>query len=188
MVQVALSTAAAPTFFEALPNSGYVMVDGGLWANNPVMNALVDALACYELDRAQMQILSLGCDETAFKVDERMSRGGMLQGLGVIAATMRAQSLNALGQAYLLVGKDRVMRVDAPESPNPIALDDYPRPREELPALARSLVEGAGREIARVLFADTVDAFTAYPLLESALVDRSSYRPIGCIHGRALHR
>ena len=76
MVKVALSTAAAPTFFEALPNNGYVMVDGGLWANNPVMNALVDALSCYELDRAQVEILSLGCGETAFKVDERMSRGG----------------------------------------------------------------------------------------------------------------
>ena len=36
------ATAAAPTFFEALPNEGYVMIDGGLWANNPVMNALVD--------------------------------------------------------------------------------------------------------------------------------------------------
>jgi patatin-like phospholipase/acyl hydrolase len=48
MTKMALSTAAAPTYFEALPNNGYVMVDGGLWANNPVMNALVDALACYD--------------------------------------------------------------------------------------------------------------------------------------------
>ena len=54
MVKVGLSTAAAPTFFEALPNNGYIMVDGGLWANNPVMNALVDALACYDVDRAQI--------------------------------------------------------------------------------------------------------------------------------------
>ena len=44
---------------------------------------------------------------------------------------MRAQSLNALGQAYLLVG-DRVMRIDAPESSTPIALDDGRRAREEL--------------------------------------------------------
>ncbi len=73
MVKVALSTAAAPTFFEALPNNGYVMVDGGLWANNPVMNALVEALACYDLDRGQVQILSLGCGETSFKVDEGKS-------------------------------------------------------------------------------------------------------------------
>ena len=36
--------------FEALLNNGYVMVDGGLWANNPVMNALVDVLACFDTD------------------------------------------------------------------------------------------------------------------------------------------
>ena len=40
---------------------------------------------------------------------------------------MRAQSLNALGQAFLLVGKDQVIRLDAPESGNPIELDDYKR-------------------------------------------------------------
>ena len=88
----------------------------------------------------------------------------MLQWRGVIAAAMRAQSLNALGQAYLLVGKDHVMRVDGPESPNPIALDDYLRAREELPTMARSLVEGAGREIWRVFFGDAVDPFLPCPL------------------------
>lgn len=163
MVKVALSTAAAPTYFEALPNNGYVMVDGGLWANNPVMNALVDALACYDLDRAQVQILSVGCGETSFKVDPAKSSGGQFQWREVIRAAMRAQSLNALGQAYLLVGKDHVMRIDAPESPNPIALDDIRRASEELPTMARSLVEGAGREVARVFFADTVDPFHRMP-------------------------
>jgi patatin-like phospholipase/acyl hydrolase len=163
MVKVALSTAAAPTFFESLPNNGYVMVDGGLWANNPVMNALVDALACYNLDRAQVQILSLGCGETTFKVDQAKSRGGQIQWREVILAAMRAQSLNALGQAYLLIGKDHVMRIDAPESSTPIALDDARRAREELPAMGRSLVEGAGREIARVFFTDMVDPFVPCP-------------------------
>jgi patatin-like phospholipase/acyl hydrolase len=164
MVKVGLSTAAAPTYFEALPNNGYVMVDGGLWANNPVMNALVDALACYDIDRGQVQILSLGCGETRFRVDEGKVSGGEIQWRKVIGAAMRAQSLNALGQAYLLVGKDRVMRVDAPESLNPVALDDFVRAREELPPMARSLVEGAGREIQRAFFNDEVEPFVACPL------------------------
>ena len=164
MVKVALSTAAAPTFFEALHNNGYVMVDGGLWANNPIMNALVDALACFDLDRGQVQILSLGCGENSFKVDEEKARGGQFQWKEVIRAAMRAQSLNALGQAYLLVGKDRVLRVDAPETSNPIAMDDYLRAKDELPAMARSLVEGAGQEINRALFSDSVDPFVACPI------------------------
>ena len=99
-------------------------------------------------------MLSLGCGETAFKTDDRKARGGLLHWWNVIRAAMRAQSLNALGQAYLLVGKDHVMRIDAPESPNAIALDDYRRARQELPLMARSLTEGAGREIARVFLSD----------------------------------
>ena len=45
----------------------------------------------------------------------------------------------------------------------PVALDDARRAREELPAMARSQVEGAGRETARVFFADTVDPFVPCP-------------------------
>ena len=162
MVRVGLSTAAAPTYFEALLNNGYVMVDGGLWANNPIMNALVDALACFEIDRLQVRILSLGCGETSFKVDETKAKGGMFQWRGVIAAAMRAQSLNALGQAGLLIGRDQLIRIDAPESTNPIALDDWARARDELPAMARSLVEGAGREIARDFLFEPVEPYAAF--------------------------
>ncbi len=168
MVRVALSTAAAPTFFEALPNNGYLMVDGGIWANNPVMNALVDVLACYDVDRSQIEILSLGCGETTFKVDDRRARGGLLHWWNAIRAAMRAQSLNALGQAYLLVGKDHVMRIDAPESPNAIALDDYDRACRELPAMARSLVEGAGREVQRAFLRAPAVGYKPCPLATAA--------------------
>jgi type I site-specific restriction endonuclease len=60
---------------------------------------------------------------------------------------------------YLLVGKDHVLRLDAPESPRPIELDDHRRAKEELPAMARSLVEGAGRGVERVFFADLADRY-----------------------------
>ncbi|MET3646285.1 patatin-like phospholipase/acyl hydrolase [Phyllobacterium ifriqiyense] len=157
MVTVGLATAAAPTFFSALPNNGYIMVDGGLWANNPVMNALVDVLACFELDRRQIQILSLGCGETAFKVDASKTTGGLFQWRKAITAAMRAQSKNALGQAFLLVGKNQVMRLDAPESINPIELDDYCRARDELPLMARSLVEASGHAVASSFLTRRVD-------------------------------
>lgn len=159
MVTVGLSTSAAPTFFEALPNDGYLMVDGGLWANNPIMNAVVDALSCFQLDRRQIHVLSLGCGETSFKVDDAKAKGGLFQWRNVIVAAMRAQSLNALGQAYLLIGKDQVMRLDAPESPNQIDMDDYHRARDELPNMARSLVEAGGNEVARCFLAQPAETF-----------------------------
>jgi patatin-like phospholipase/acyl hydrolase len=160
MVKVGLATAAAPTFFRSLEHDGYVMVDGGLWANNPVMNAIVDALACFDIERRQVLVLSLGCGETQYRVTPQRAVGGLVQWRDVIRAAMRAQSLNALGQAYLLLGKDRVVRIDAPESANPIALDDYRRAKEELPNMARSLVEGAGREIERVFLSTPAEVYT----------------------------
>ena len=137
MKTVGLATAAAPTYFAALPNNGYTMVDGGLWANNPVMNALVDALACFDLERRQIQILSLGCGETTFKVDARKAAGGLWRWRHVIRAATRAQSLNALGQSFLLVGKDQVMRLDAPGE------CQSHRPRRLQARLRRTAADGA---------------------------------------------
>jgi patatin-like phospholipase/acyl hydrolase len=159
LVNVGLATAAAPTYFRALENDGYVMVDGGLWANNPVMNSIVDALTCFDIDRRQVEVLSLGCGETRYTVGPRRAGGGLLHWRDIIRAAMRAQSLNALGQAYLLLGKDHVMRIDAPVTSSPIALDDYQRAKDELPNMARSLVEGAGREVERVFLSTPASAY-----------------------------
>ncbi len=154
MVRVAMATAAAPTFFKAFENNHYTFVDGGIWANNPIMNAVVDALTCYDLDRRQIRVLSLGCGETVHRVTAKMAVAGLWGWRGVIQAAICAQSKNALGQAFLLLGKDNVMRIDAPESEKPIAMDDFRRARRELPEMAMALAEASGHRVAEQFFAD----------------------------------
>ena len=163
MVHVGLATSAAPTFLRAVANNGYVMVDGGLWANNPVMNAVVDALTCFDTERTQIRVLSLGCGETAFRVGPGLASGGMLQWRGAILAAMRAQSLNALGQAYLLLGKQNVMRLDAPASPLPIKMDDHRRAVRELSPIARTLVEASGHHVASLFLESEVTPYAPCP-------------------------
>ena len=34
---------------------------GGVWANDPVMVAVADALSCFDLARVRIHVLSLGC-------------------------------------------------------------------------------------------------------------------------------
>lgn len=162
---VALHTTAAPSYYPGVEDDGYVMLDGGIWANNPVMNALVDALACYEVAREDVRILSLGTGEATFTVDEKARLGGLKKWALMRAydAAARAQSRNALGQAYLLAGKNNVVRIDVPESDTPIALDDVRRSVRELPLIARSLVEGAGHHIQRMFLQDTVKPFIRCP-------------------------
>jgi patatin-like phospholipase/acyl hydrolase len=161
---VALHTTAAPTYYPGVEDDGYVMIDGGVWANNPVMNALVDALACFDVSRENIRILSIGTGESVFSVDEKIRRGGIKKwALRIFSAAARAQSRNALGQAYLLVGKNNVVRVDVPESNSAIEMDDVRRSVDELPLVARSLVEGAGHHIQTVFLQDKVDHFTRCP-------------------------
>lgn len=142
MVDVALSTAAAPTFFSTYKNGDRQFADGGVWANNPVMTALVDALACYDVNRHSIDILSLGCVEWDFAFNRgQVAHGGLWHWRAIISAAMRLQSQNALGQAGLLVGRDRLLRLDGPAMKSkPIELDDFQRASTELPGMAEKIV------------------------------------------------
>lgn len=158
---VALHTTAAPSYYPGVDDDGFIMIDGGVWANNPVMNALVDALACYDVPRENIRILTIGTGEPKFTVDENARNGGAATWafMRSFNAAARAQSKNALGQAYLLVGKQNVLRIDAPESDKQIALDDVGRSLRELPDVARSLVEGSGHRVLDMFLQDEVDQY-----------------------------
>ncbi|TFL16054.1 patatin-like phospholipase family protein [Jannaschia formosa] len=149
MVDIALSTAAAPTTFEAVERDGYTFVDGGIWANNPVMIGVTDALTCYAIDRRQLHVLSLGTGRARIRTTHALRTGGKFRwARHFVDAAMAAQSQNALGQAYLLLGKEHVIRLDAPETTEPVALDDIRRAIRELPGLANSVVETVGDHVA----------------------------------------
>jgi patatin-like phospholipase/acyl hydrolase len=164
---VALHTTAAPAYYRAVDDDGYIMIDGGIWANNPVMNAVVDALACFDVPRENLRVLSLGTGDSTFTVDARAQNGGVAQWafMRSFSAAARAQSKNALGQAFLLAGKPNVIRIDPPESDNPIPMDDVTRSLRELPAVARSLAEGSGHHVQSLFFKDMADLFVRAPAL-----------------------
>jgi len=161
MVDIALHTTAAPTIFPAVKDDGFVMIDGGIWANNPIMNALVDALACYEVPRENVRILSLGTGEATFSLSEAAQTGGKKDWAILLPflAASRAQSKNALGQAFLLTGKDNIVRIDVPESDTAIALDDVFRSLTELPLVARSLVEASGHMVFENFLSEPVEPY-----------------------------
>ena len=140
MVDVALATSAAPTIYRPLNAGGYLLIDGGVWANNPTMLAVIEAMTTYDVPRERIKVLSIGCGDEPYKVTRRMTWGGLWQWRKIIGAAMRAQSLAATNQARLLLGPSNVLRIEPSNVGSPIELDDYRRAADELlPAAAASV-------------------------------------------------
>ena len=161
MTKVASATGAAPTYFRPLEDGGYTFVDGGVWGNNPVMIALVDALTCFAVPRSGISILTLGCGDEPYVVGRsKILRGGMLAWRDIICAAMKLQSQNALGQAGLLIGADRLVRVDVPALDDPIELDDWRRAVRDLPASARAALAKNGDRVAATFLTERAAPYT----------------------------
>ena len=155
MTKVAAATSVAPTFFQPLQDGGYTFVDGGVWANNPIMIGLVDALSCFSVPRERVRILSLGCGDDPYVVDRpKIRRGGKWAWRDSIFAAMRLQSLNALGQAGLLIGADKIIRTSAPTNEDKIRMDDWARAVSELPGAAEATLDELGESVSKVFLSE----------------------------------
>lgn len=101
MVDVALATAAAPTYFRAhaLPN-GSPIIDGGIWANNPTGVAAVEARAVLNWRDDDLFVLSLGCTEELIDIPLNSGYKDLL--FKSTALFMQGQSRGSMGTAYLL--------------------------------------------------------------------------------------
>jgi uncharacterized protein len=149
MVDVALATAAAPTYFKPLEHDGYTLVDGGVWANNPVILAVIEALICFDIVPGQIDVLSLGCGVDRYVVSQaEIAKGGLWHWKKIMGAAMRLQSLAATNQARLLLGPPQVVRIEPPLFTPPIRMDDWRRSVAELIPAAERTITTSGLDIA----------------------------------------
>jgi uncharacterized protein len=77
MVDIGLATSAAPTIYRPLESGGYRLIDGGIWANNPTMLAVVEAMIAFDVPRDRIKVLSIGCGDDPYHVTRRMTWGGL---------------------------------------------------------------------------------------------------------------
>jgi patatin-like phospholipase/acyl hydrolase len=161
MVKVALATSAAPSYYRPLRDGGYTFVDGGVWANNPIMIALTEALTSFDIQRTQVRILSVGCGDDPYSVTgSKISRGGMWHWRDIINGAMRLQSQNALGQAGLLIGPEHLVRIDVPKDIPKIELDDWPSAVALLPGPASTAISVLGDRIASLFLSSPAAPYT----------------------------
>ena len=151
MLNIALATSAAPTFFKPYMHNKYTFVDGGVWANNPCMIGLVEALSSFDVKREKIKILSIGCGQSPYIVKRKMIvKSGMFHWKKIIYGAMHLQSMNAIGQAGLLIGRDRIFRIDVPKEMLPkenLELDDWKVSKKTLPNAAKEAFSQQGEKI-----------------------------------------
>ena len=165
MVNVGLATAAAPTYFRPFEHNGYTLVDGGVWSNNPVMLAVIEALVCFDVERDQIDVLSIGCGDEKYVVSQsHIVKGGMWQWKKIMEAAIRLQSLAAANQARLLLGPRSVTRIEPPVSEPRIRLDDWKRSVNELKPAGAAAAETHGKEIASIFLQEVAANFQPVPI------------------------
>lgn len=140
MWQVGMATSAAPTFFPAfsLPEDHVRLVDGGVWANNPAMVGVVEAVSMFDQPLASIRVLSLGTTVDARTRPRKLDKGGLLQWVrspNVAQVLLAGQSFGAFTQVKHLLGPGSAHRLSPPD-PEELARLDVADRRDLLAAAA----------------------------------------------------
>lgn len=114
MVDVAMATTAAPTYIEAAHVDDQRLVDGGVWANNPSVVAIGEAVSMLSVPLNAIRILNIGTVDQRANHSMRLDVGGWANWATPAAQLMiTASSRGAQGAAAHLVGKENFVRFDA---------------------------------------------------------------------------
>lgn len=166
-VEVALKTAAAPTYFPTRRSSaGTPLIDGGTWANNPIGLSVVEALTLLDWPKNSLKVLSLGCttEPLNVKFGRNVSLGRLYWATKFVDVFMHAQSHASLGTAKLLAGHENVVRIDPPVARGKFGLDKA----SEIPSL-KGLGESQAREalpkLREVFLGDHAEQFIPFHTL-----------------------
>jgi patatin-like phospholipase/acyl hydrolase len=128
MWAVGMATSAAPTYVPAfrLPIDEVRLVDGGVWANNPAMVGVTEAVSMFGRRLDEIRVLSLGTTTSMRTRPNRLDNGGLarwVRGPNVVEVLLAGQSAGAFAQVQHLIGHDNAHRLDPPAPPELGRLD-----------------------------------------------------------------
>ena len=108
-----LASCAAPTYFDPKQVGEYLLADGGLWANNPTIIAVIEAMSKFQEPLDKIRVLSVGTRHSANFYSQSRA-WGLLTGWGrqkLVSYVLGLQSQSSTNMAKLLLG-DRHLRLD----------------------------------------------------------------------------
>lgn len=126
-VEAALASSAAPTYFdEAVVDSDIAVqsyLDGGLWANNPVLPAIAEAIRHLRIPLDRIDVLSVGTmgNEADFTASLGLGKAGWAPTSADLFFAAQEHAATILADA--LLSRARHLRVNQ-QTPTEIKLDD----------------------------------------------------------------
>lgn len=125
--QAILASCSAPTYFNPTKVDEYLLADGGLWANNPSLAAVIDAQRRLNIELSDIRILSLGTGHAKTCYGGNPNRKwGLLngwKGKEFISFMMSLQAQTTHNYLQLMLQEDQILRLDF-DSDCPLPLDD----------------------------------------------------------------
>lgn len=126
-VDAALASSAAPTYFDESTWEGAVSIetflDGGVWANNPVLPALAEAVRYLKIPLDRIDVLSIGTLSCERDFTDQLKKGKIGWAPHSADLFFAAQEHGALALAQSFLGPTRQLRVNQLTSVE-IKLDD----------------------------------------------------------------
>ena len=142
--EVCRATSAAPTYFAGHERNGRMFVDGGMWANSPVLVAVTEALSCFDISPNQIQAISIGTGNKPFDISLKAARGGTWNWMFAISGAMHLSTENASSQVGLFIGQNNIVRIEPEHQIADIDMDDWEEAAKHLPdAAIRAFTEYA---------------------------------------------
>ena len=122
-----LASCSAPTYFDPHKIKKYLLADGGLWANNPSLVALTEAMGRrLQISRKNIRIISIGTGigKKYYDPKDVKKQWGLKQwGTGLVSTIMNLQSVNVDNIVRFILDEDKFLRINF-EADSGIALDD----------------------------------------------------------------
>jgi uncharacterized protein len=123
-VDVALATSAAPAFFPIAIVEDQRLIDGGVWANNPSVIAIAEAVHFLDAPVEDIHVLNVGTTQSIRKHPRYLDHGGLAPWARRAAPlVVEAASRGTAGTADHLLGQSRFVRFDAQVPAGLFALD-----------------------------------------------------------------